>query len=301
MPLRRHELRQLGAWSCLVGQLLLIWASSGSRASSDRLVPPMTPDLVAGGVVVVAVGAWAIFMAYLRARPEAAPPVESSLRIAAAGAPVAGSGMAERTPKPRSSAADVAGVTRRQFLNRAYLAAVLVGLSNFALASLDYLWPRNAGGLGGKINLGDAERLRTQLQARIPITNAETEFLPPGIYLMTYEGQPDAANKIPAYVAANTAASGFCAIYRKCVHLGCTVPFCASSKWFECPCHGSKYSINGEYRAGPAPRSLDRYRVDIVNGQVVVDTSTLITGPPRGTVTAQPQPEGAHCVTISGA
>ena len=301
MRLRRHGLRQLAARSCLVWQLLLIRVSSGSRASHDRLVRPMTPDLLAGVVVVASVGAWAIFMAYLRARPEAAPPVESSLGVLPTGAPVAGSGIAERTPKPRSSTADAASATRRQFLNRAYVAAALVGLSNFALASLDYLWPRDTGGLGGKINLGDADELRARLQARVPITHAETEFLPPGIYLMTYEGQPDAANKIPAYVAANTAASGFCAMYRKCVHLGCTVPFCGSSKWFECPCHGSKYSINGEYRAGPAPRSLDRYRVDIVNGQVVVDTSTLITGPPRGTVTSQPQPEGAHCVTISGA
>jgi cytochrome b6-f complex iron-sulfur subunit len=79
------------------------------------------------------------------------------------------------------------------------------------------------------------------------------------------------------------------------------VPFCNTSEWFECPCHGSKYSINGEYRSGPAPRSLDRFRVDIVGGKLVVDTSNIITGPPRGTVTSQPQPEGVHCVTISGA
>ena len=97
------------------------------------------------------------------------------------------------------------------------------------------------------------------------------------------------------------AQTGFVALYRKCVHLGCSVPFCNTAKWFECPCHGSKYSINGEYRAGPAPRSLDRFRVDIQNGKVVVDTSNVITGPPRGTVTSQPQPEGVHCVNISGA
>ena len=169
----------------------------GAGLRHDRLVLPMTPDLLAGGVVVASVGGWAIFTAYLRARPEAAPPVESSLRLRPTGAPVATSGMAERTPKPRSSAADVAGVTRRQFLNRAYVAAVLVGLSNFALASLDYLWPRNAGGLGGKVNLGDADQLRARLEARVPITHAETELLPPGIYLMTYEGEPDAANKTP--------------------------------------------------------------------------------------------------------
>jgi len=92
---------------------------------------------------------------------------------------------------------------------------------------------------------------------------------------MVYEGQPAAAAKVPAYVTANTAQSGFVALYRKCVHLGCSVPFCDTSKWFECPCHGSKYSINGEYRSGPAPRSLDRFRVDIVGGKLVVDTRRL--------------------------
>jgi Rieske Fe-S protein len=150
--------------------------------------------------------------------------------------------------------------------------------------------------------MGNAAQLRSQLEStRVPITDTATNILPPGIALMTYEGTPQAAAKIPAYVLANTAASGFVALYRKRVHLGCTVPFCNSSKWFECPCHGSKYSINGEYRAGPAPRSLDRFKVDIVDGRVVVDTATVITGPPRGTVTSQPQPEGPHCVTIAGA
>ena len=105
---------------------------------------------MAAVVVASSVVAWALFMAYLRARPEAAPRVESSLAPAQSAVSAPGT-IIERTPRPRSSANDVAGVTRRQFLNRAYVAAVLVGLFNFALASLDYLWPRNAGGLGGKL------------------------------------------------------------------------------------------------------------------------------------------------------
>ncbi len=249
----------------------------------------MTQTALAAVIVVVSLAAWALFMAFIRARPETAPQVESSL-LPAGGVAAA----LERPVRPRSSADEAAGVTRRQFINRAYFAAVLVALSNFALASLDFLWPRGGGGLGSKITVGDAENLRTQLsQSRSPMFNVDGFF-----YLMTYEGQPTAANKVAAYQQANVAQTGFVALYRKCVHLGCSVPFCESAKWFECPCHGSKYSINGEYRAGPAPRSLDRFRVDIVGGKVVVDTSNVITGPPRGTITSQPQPEGAHCVTI---
>jgi len=245
----------------------------------------MTALTFAGMIVGVTVAAWGLFFASARGMVSAG---ESS-------------GNAEQLPWRRSAADDASGVTRRQFLNRAYVAAVLVGLSNFSLASLDYVWPRNTGGLGGKVTLGDANQLRGQLEkTRTPLPFSEG-ILPPGIYLMTYEGTPAAASKIPAYVSANVAQSGFVALFRRCVHLGCTVPFCDTSKWLECPCHGSKYSINGEYRAGPAPRSLDRFRVEIKDGKVVVDTSTLITGPPRGTVTSQPQAEGVHCVNISGA
>ena len=140
-------------------------------------------------------------------------------------------------------------MTRRQFLNRAYLAALTVGLSNFALASLDYC--EGAGGGDQDKAVGDAEVLRAQLDTtRVPIFNPEGFF-----WLMTYEGQPVAANQVAAYATANVAQSGFVAMHRRCVHLGCSVPWCDTSKWFECPCHGSKYSINGEYRSGPAPRS----------------------------------------------
>jgi len=257
----------------------------------------MSQTAMAVLIVLGSLAAWALFMAYVRTHPEAAPQVESSLIPSEATAGAGGGTVAERTPRARRVVDEAAGVTRRQFLNRAYFAAVLVALGNFALASLDYLWPRGGGGLGSKITVGDADSLRNQLTtSRKPLFNSDGFF-----YLMVYEGQPQAANKIPAYQQANVAQTGFVALYRKCVHLGCSVPFCESAKWFECPCHGSKYSINGEYRAGPAPRSLDRFRVDIQNGKVVVDTSNVITGPPRGTVTSQPQPEGVHCVNISGA
>src|SRR3546814_2290060 len=53
---------------------------------------------------------------------------------------------------------------------------------------------------------------------------------------------------------------GVVALYQKCVHLGCRVPECVTSQWFECPCHGSQYNQVGEKKGGPAPRGLDRFR-----------------------------------------
>ena len=57
------------------------------------------------------------------------------------------------------------------------------------------------------------------------------------------------------------------------------MPWCNSTKGFECPCHGSKYNMVGEYFAGPAPRNLDRFNVSNVNGRFIIDTGTIIESP----------------------
>jgi cytochrome b6-f complex iron-sulfur subunit len=76
------------------------------------------------------------------------------------------------------------------------------------------------------------------------------------------------------------------ALYRKCPHLGCQIPqLCDASKWFECLCHGSKYTVLGEKRDGPAPRGMDHFDFTIEDGVYVVDTSAIVDGPPIGTET----------------
>jgi len=56
-----------------------------------------------------------------------------------------------------------------------------------------------------------------------------------------------------------------------CTHLGCTVRFVPAKQWIFCPCHGGTYDMNtGEVIAGPPPRPLQRYRVEVSDGNVVV-------------------------------
>jgi cytochrome b6-f complex iron-sulfur subunit len=74
------------------------------------------------------------------------------------------------------------------------------------------------------------------------------------------------------------------------------VPWCQTSQWFECPCHGSKYNRVGEKRGGPAPRGMDRFVLAVSGGNIVVDTGTVIQGPPIGTDTTGQGQEGAPCV-----
>ena len=74
---------------------------------------------------------------------------------------------------------------------------------------------------------------------------------------------------------------GFLAMWQKCTHLGCTVPWIAGETSeddvarqgrFNCPCHGSIFNRYGVITAGPAPRPLDLFPVSIVDGAVLVDT-----------------------------
>ena len=80
-----------------------------------------------------------------------------------------------------------------------------------------------------------------------------------------------AKRRLPAPELAGMEA-GYTALYQKCVHLGCRVPQCQTSQWFECQCHGSQYNRNGEKKGGPAPRGLDRFPLTVSNGNVSVDT-----------------------------
>lgn len=69
---------------------------------------------------------------------------------------------------------------------------------------------------------------------------------------------------------------GVLALWHRCTHLGCTVPWREEEGVFHCPCHSSIFTPLGEVVSGPAPRPLDLFPVEIVDEQIVVDTSQPI-------------------------
>jgi cytochrome b6-f complex iron-sulfur subunit len=86
------------------------------------------------------------------------------------------------------------------------------------------------------------------------------------------------------------------AMWQKCPHLGCRVPTCIPSQGFECPCHGSKYNIHGEYEAGPAPRNLDRFGVEENDaGDLIIQTGVIVETSRAKNKTAE-YPQGPFCV-----
>jgi cytochrome b6-f complex iron-sulfur subunit len=179
-------------------------------------------------------------------------------------------------------------VSRRDFFRKSLITSLLVFGAQFGGASIAFLWPNLRGGFGALIDAGAIDDIKAAVRSGEPFYVGTGRF-----YVIPYSGRAtDDAN----YVAEGVSAEGIMTLYQRCVHLGCRVPFCGQSKWFECPCHGSKYNQAGEYKLGPAPRGMDRFHMQIADGRLMVDTSEVVLGPPRGTDTIDQPQQGAFCV-----
>jgi cytochrome b6-f complex iron-sulfur subunit len=70
---------------------------------------------------------------------------------------------------------------------------------------------------------------------------------------------------------------GALALYWKCTHLGCTIPWNDAADNFQCPCHGSVFDRTGVLIAGPAPRPMDLMAVTVDDaGNLIVNTGEII-------------------------
>jgi cytochrome b6-f complex iron-sulfur subunit len=193
-------------------------------------------------------------------------------------------------PAPKTGAP----MSRRDFFRGSLLVSLLVFGAQFGGATIAFLWPNLKGGFGSLIDAGAISDIRAQIAStNQPYYNGAGRFYV-WDYGTGYKGTDTAAGV--DYSADGYVAEGLMAIYQRCAHLGCRVPFCQSSQWFECPCHGSKYNVAGEYQLGPAPSGLQRFPVSIKDGSLLVDTSTLTPGPPHGTDTIHEPPQGPFCV-----
>jgi cytochrome b6-f complex iron-sulfur subunit len=183
-----------------------------------------------------------------------------------------------------------AGVTRRQFFNRALGATFGTFTGLFGLASLSFLWPRLSGGFGADVNVGAAADLLAQA---INEDGSITPVFIPEARAYVVPGPPALSAE---FAGKDVEAAGVMALYQRCVHLGCRVPWCQTSQGFECPCHGSKYNGIGEYNAGPAPRNLDRFVVELnAAGELIVKTGSIIETP-RALQPSVEYPKGPSCI-----
>jgi cytochrome b6-f complex iron-sulfur subunit len=189
--------------------------------------------------------------------------------------------------------AETIGVTRRQFFNRSIVGLFGLGLIGFGGASIVFLWPSNSGGFGSAIRVGKI----SDIEAKIDEGSGFAYYPEGRMWITKYPSS--ALGKAQAVYSPSELAgmeAGVVALYQKCPHLGCRVPSCVTSKWFECPCHGSQYNNVGEKKGGPAPRGMDRFAMSVSGDTLTVDTGTVIQGPPIGTNTTGQEAEGPHCI-----
>lgn len=138
--------------------------------------------------------------------------------------------------------------SRRDFLRWTTVGASTFFLAEAAAGFVAFFWPNKIGKFGSKITVAPANIPKVGAD---PIVNRDGKF-----WLINNE-------------------DGALALYWKCVHLGCTVPWNETEKQFHCPCHGSIYNRDGVRIAGPAPRPLDIMALSVSGGTVTVDTSKI--------------------------
>ncbi|HEY4667648.1 MAG TPA: Rieske 2Fe-2S domain-containing protein [Anaerolineales bacterium] len=137
-------------------------------------------------------------------------------------------------------------INRRQFLVWGWGVSLLGLFGQAGVALLQFFRPRLApGGFGGAVIAGTIEEFEA----------GQVSYILRGrVYISRLED------------------GGFLALWQRCTHLGCTVPWREAEGLFHCPCHSSLFNRKGEVVGGPAPRPLDLFSLRVEEGQLVVDT-----------------------------
>lgn len=143
--------------------------------------------------------------------------------------------------------------TRRTFLRNAALGSAGILLAEIGAFVVRLLWPNKTGAFGSELTVAAADIPPVD---GVPFRNVQGKF----------------------FLAHNK--DGLLALYTKCPHLGCTVPWIGpadSPRAYQCPCHGSQYDYNGVRTGGPAPRPMDLMKVTVDGDTVTVATGAITT------------------------
>ena len=146
--------------------------------------------------------------------------------------------------------------SRRWFLRVAVLGSMAAVLAQAVGCFVHYYLPTRTGTFGSRVIAGHPEDFKL----------GEPRYVRDGKFYLS---------RVP---------DGLLALYQKCPHLGCVVPWRPDDPTedrvmpkgrFNCPCHGSVYNRFGVLVDGPAPRPMDLMAVSIENGKVIVDTGRI--------------------------
>ena len=194
----------------------------------------------------------------------------------------------EDAPVPAAQARRPTGpiASRRNFIRASFWGGLGLALLGTVGSLLDFMYPRGIKGFGSPVPAGNI-----------------SEFRKGGDPVHFITGQFWLVNLDPSEMRAGGSGGGdgLLALWHKCPHLGCTVPWRSGftydndQGWYRCPCHGSTYTKSGIRVFGPAPRSMTTMKVDVdAMGNITVQTGDRLDGGPDN-----PQRAGASAGAAS--
>ena len=202
-------------------------------------------------------------------RPSLAPHLDTDRRAVISDEAAAERAIVTRAQRRRAKRREL---SRRQFVKASFWGGMGFGLTGAVSAFLAFFWPRGVQGFGGKVPVS-ASLVPDEGDAPFRIT--------PGKFWLTHL-RAGAGTHGGFGFEGDT---GLLALWWKCPHLGCTVPwrgnfnFEGVTGWFRCPCHGSTYTPAGVRVFGPAPRPMDTMEITINDdGSLTVDTGVIRKG-----------------------
>lgn len=142
-------------------------------------------------------------------------------------------------------------ISRHTFLSLAWITSLVGIFSQTGWALFKFLKPQlKEGTFGTKVNAGKVAEFK------------------PGTVSHIQQGR---------FYLSRLDNGSMLAMWHRCTHLGCTVPWQEDENRFHCPCHSSIFNNTGEVVSGPAPRPLDLFQIEIVEDDVIVYTGKAIT------------------------
>lgn len=164
------------------------------------------------------------------------------------------------------------GMTRREFLYYVWGASMALFTAEAAGLIIWFAIPKfREGQFGGAFPVSVES---------LPDVNAPPANFPDGRFWLVNLDTTSSEGSERMYQASDEDGPiiGVAAIYKVCTHLGCIYDWNGANERFECPCHGSKYRLDGRRIEDPAPRSLDRFLVEALdaNGEVLATADTMV-------------------------
>jgi cytochrome b6-f complex iron-sulfur subunit len=182
---------------------------------------------------------------------------------------------------------DTGGLTRREFLYYIWGGSIALFAVQFTGLLIWFMLPRfREGEFGGTFTLP---------LDKLPDVNAPPFNFPDGRFWLVNLNTEDPNELMYPAPGDDLPIVGAAAIYKVCTHLGCIYTWTPANARFQCPCHGSKYRLDGRRIESPAPRSLDRFKVSALdeNGNVLASASET-----SGSFNALPLPSATVALQI---